>query len=125
MVVSQTQNGDKVYSNITASAPLQSGQALPAPSVAPLCYGPDRNPQTFAALPEWIRKAITAGGAAPAGAGLGFTPAATYSPPALEAARAQLATIATIAAPAQPMAQTQTAPPTGNPAMPFDDALNF
>lgn len=118
LVISQSQNGDRTYSNITTAAPVTPGTPIPAPSAVPLVYGPDRDPAVFAALPEWVRRAITAGGAAPAYA------APAPAPAALEAARAQLATIATIGAPAQPMAQTQTAP-TGNPAMPFDDALNF
>jgi hypothetical protein len=120
LVVSQSQNGDRTYSNITACAPVQPGTPVPAPSVQPLCYGPDRDPATFAALPEWVRKAVTAGGAAPAGAALGFTPAATFSPaPAYVATPPAMPT-----APAQPAAQMQTAPPT-NAGMPFDDALNF
>lgn len=134
LVISQSQNGDKVYSNITTAAPVTPGTPIPAPSISPLCYGPDRDPAVFAALPEWVRKAITAGGAAPAGAGLGFTPAATYSPaptapvpPAATPAPMAMPyppVMTPAAVPAQPMAQTQTAP-TGNPAMPFDDALNF
>jgi len=136
LVVSQSQNGDRTYSNITACAPTTPGTPIPAPSVAPLCYGPDRNPQTFAALPDWIRKAIQAGGAAPAGTGLGFTPAATYSPPAgySPAPTAQVPPAASPApmampyppatAPAVAAAQIQTAHPV-TPDAPFNDPLNF
>lgn len=81
LVVAQSQNGDKVYSNITACAPVAPGAVVPAPSTAPLCYGPNRDPAVFALLPEWIRKAIGSGGAAPAGVSMApVTPAQTAQP---------------------------------------------
>lgn len=51
LVITATTNGDKTYSNVTACAPLQPGQAVPAPSTAPLCYGGGRDPQVFGQLP--------------------------------------------------------------------------
>jgi hypothetical protein len=125
LVISQSQNGDRTYSNITACAPVAPGTPIPAPSVTPLCYGPDRDPAVFAQLPDWIKKVVTAGGAAPAGAGLGFTPAATYSPPAATPAPMPYPpAISPAAVPAQPMAQMQTAHPV-TPNAPFNDPLNF
>ena len=90
LVVSQSQSGERVYSNVTTAAPVAPGTPIPAPSVMPLCYGPGRDPGVFAALPEWVRKVIVAGGAAPAGAMIPPAPlpqAGTFQPPASYAAQ--------------------------------------
>ena len=144
LVVSQSQSGERVYSNITTAAPVAPGAQLPAPSTMPLCYGPGRDPAVFAALPEWIRKAITAGGAAPAGAPIPAAPmpqAGTYQPPAGYAAPMPTYPAAGYVAPAPvpqvaapvpmptaaatiPAPQIQTAPQV-SPGVPFDDQLSF
>ena len=138
LVVSQSQNGERIYSNVTTAAPVAPGTPIPGPSVMPLCYGPGRDPGVFAALPEWIRKAITAGGAAPAGAPIPAAPmpqAAAY-PPAGYAAPMPAYPAAGYAAPApapvpqvaaaavSPALNAQTAHPI-TPDAPFNDALNF
>jgi hypothetical protein len=151
LVVSQSQSGERIYSNITTAAPVAPGTPIPAPSVMPLCYGPGRDPAVFAALPEWVRKVITAGGAAPAGVMAPMAQAGTYAPPATYAApmpaysapapvmpgipspaafsqvaAAPIPTPAPMAAaaPAVPTPQTQTAPPT-DAGMPFNDPPSF
>jgi hypothetical protein len=155
LVVSQSQSGERIYSNITTAAPVAPGTPIPAPSIMPLCYGPGRDPSVFAALPEWIRKAITAGGAAPAGVAIPAAPMApgTYAPPATYAAPmpaysapapamptaptpagyvAPVPTAAPIPAPAPMAAAAPTVPapnvqtaPQVNPGVPFDDQLSF
>lgn len=145
LVVSQLQSGERVYSNVTTAAPVAPGTPIPAASIMPLCYGPGRDPGVFAALPEWIRKAITAGGAAPAGAPIPAAPmpqAAAYPPagyaapmPAYPAAGyaapapapvPQVAALVPMpaAAAAIPAPQMQTAPP-ADAGMPFNDPLSF
>lgn len=142
LVVSQSQSGERVYSNITTAAPVAPGAPIPAASVMPLCYGPGRDPGVFAALPEWIKKAIVAGGAAPAGAPIPAAPmaqAAAYPPAAYTApvpaypAPAAVPTAGYVApAPApmpaaaavSPALNAQTAHPI-TPDAPFNDALNF
>ena len=146
LVVSQSQSGERVYSNVTTAAPVAPGTAIPAPSFPPLCYGPGRDPAVFAALPEWIRKAITAGGAAPAGALVPAAPmphAAAYPPAGYAAPMPAYPAPAAVptagyAAPTQvaapvpmpaaaavsPALNAQTAHPI-TPDAPFNDALNF
>lgn len=118
LVVSQSANGDKVYSNITACAPVAPGTPIPAPSTLAICYGPSRDAGTFAALPEWIRKTITTGGAAPAGMTAPVMapayPQAVYQAPAVQPAIVQ----------PQAVPQMTTAQPI-TPEAPFDDALTF
>lgn len=152
LVVSQSQSGERIYSNITTAAPVAPGTPIPAPSVLPLCYGPDRDPAVFAALPEWIRKAIVAGGAAPVGATMPAAPmaqAGTYQAtagysvpmPAYPAQAAGYATPAAVPqvaaapmptpvlipaiAPAMPDPPTQTTQPAANVGVPFNDPLSF
>lgn len=151
LVVSQSQNGERIYSNITTAAPVAPGTPIPAPSVVPLCYGPGRDPAVFAMLPEWIRKAVVAGGAASAGAAIPpapmaqagtFQPAPNYAGPIpAYLAPVTLPAVATVASVPQvagapvpaPMAaaaavspalNAQTAPPT-DAGMPFNDPLTF
>ena len=152
LVVSQSQSGERIYSNITTAAPIAPGTPIPPPSVMPLCYGPGRDPEVFAALPEWIRKAIVAGGAAPVGAAIPPSPMAqvgTYQAPAgyappMPAYSAQAAVYATpgavpqvaagpvptpvpvpTIAPAMPAPPIQTAEPVANAGVPFNDQLTF
>ena len=140
LVVSQSQSGERIYSNITTAAPVAPGTPIPAPSIMPLCYGPGRDPGVFAALPEWIRKAITAGGAAPAGAPIPAAPmphaaaypAAGYAAPMPTYPAPAAVPTAGYAAPAPmpataaavPAPQMQTAPP-ADAGMPFNDPLSF
>jgi hypothetical protein len=151
LVVSQSQSGERIYSNVTTAAPVAPGTMLTAASIMPLCYGPGRDPAVFAMLPEWIRKAVIAGGAAPAGAVMPAAPmaqAGTYQPqanyatpvpayqapapmpatpaPVLQVAAAPMPTPAPMAAtpPAAQAPNVQTAPPT-DAGMPFNDPLSF
>lgn len=148
LVVSQSQSGERIYSNITTAAPVAPGTMLPAASIMPLCYGPGRDPAVFAMLPEWIKKAVIAGGASPTGAPIPAAPmaqAGTYQPAAnyaapIPAAVPAVGTVAPVsqvaaapvptpapmaAAPvATPAPQIQTAPP-ADAGMPFNDPLSF
>jgi hypothetical protein len=146
LVVSQSQSGERIYSNITTAAPVAPGTPISVPSVVPLCYGPGRDPAVFAMLPEWVRKAVIAGGAAPAGVTATaapmplvgtYQPAATYAAPAYQApapvmpaapAPAGYVTPApapmAATAPTVPAPNVQTAPQV-NPGVPFDDQLSF
>jgi hypothetical protein len=139
LVVSQSQSGDKVYSNITTAAPVAPGTPIPAPSVMPLCYGPGRDPAVFAMLPEWVRKTVIAGGAAPAGviAPTGHAapiptfqasaPVVPTTPAAVAVSQIATAPISapmSATAPATPTPQTQTAPP-ADAGVPFNDPLSF
>jgi hypothetical protein len=142
LVVSQSQSGERIYSNITTAAPVAPGTPVPAPSVVPLCYGPGRDPAVFAMLPEWVRKAVIAGGAAPAGVMVPAAPmaqAGTYQPPAnyatpvpayqapapfMPATPAPVLQVAAAPMPATQAPNVQTAPPT-DAGMPFNDPLSF
>jgi hypothetical protein len=122
LVVSHTQNGDKTFANIQAVAPVQPGTPVPPPSTFPLVYGPNRDPSVFAALPEWIRKSIATGGAAPAGVAAVPTMAPTFAAPAPAYPQAVYQ-----APPVnlQAVAQMTTAPQVTDPGAPFDDSLSF
>ena len=134
LVVSQSANGEKVYSNITACAPVAPGTPVPPPSTPAICYGPNRDPAAFAALPEWVRTTITAGGAAPVAMTAPVMapayPQPVYQAPAVQPAIVQPQPVyqAPAVQPAivQPQAvpQTQTAQPV-TPEAPFNDALTF
>ncbi len=119
LVVSQAQSGEKLYSNIGTAAPVAVGTPIPPASTLPLVYGPNRDPATFAQLPEWIRKAVTTGGAAPAGMGTVPVQAPTYAAPIYQAPPVQAAVVQP-----QPAPQMQTAQPI-TPEAPFNDALTF
>lgn len=118
LVVSQSQTGEKVYSNITACAPVAPGAPVPPPSTVAICYGPSRDAGIFAALPEWIRKTVTTGGAAPAGQTAPVV-APTYPTPVYQAPVVQPAIVQPQAVP-----QMQTAQPV-TPEAPFNDSLSF
>jgi hypothetical protein len=121
LVVSQSQSGERIYSNITTAAPVAPGTPISAPSVVPLCYGPGRDPAVFAMLPEWVRKAVIAGGAAPAyQAPAPVMPAAPAPAGYVTPAPAPMAATA----PTVPAPNVQTAPQV-NPGVPFDDQLSF
>lgn len=116
LVVSHSQSGGKTYSNINTAAPLAVGSPTPSPSVLTLVYGPDRNPQVFAQLPEWIRKTITLGGAAPINAPGNVATAPPQQAPVYQAS--------SVVSPPQPTPQIQSTPPV-NLEAPIDDALTF
>ncbi len=128
LVVSQSQSGERVYSNITTAAPVAPGTTLPAPSIMPLCYGPGRDPGVFGQLPQWIQKAVITGGAAPAGAPIPAAPmahAAAYPAPAAVptvgyAAPTQVAAAAAVS----PALNAQPAPQV-SPGAPLNDPLSF
>lgn len=114
LVVSHTQNADKVFANIQAVAPVQPGMPVPPPSVMPLVYGPNRDPSAFAGLPEWVRKTIATGGAAPAGMTAPVM-APAYPQPVYQAPAVQPAIVQVHMETAQPI----------TPEAPFNDALTF
>jgi|HubBroStandDraft_2_1064218.scaffolds.fasta_scaffold21822_8 hypothetical protein len=60
ITVMHTKKGDKTYANIVGVGPIPKGINAKTiiPEITPVLYTPESTKQTYALLPEWIRKKI-------------------------------------------------------------------